>query len=87
MAWTKTKIAIVAGIAGLLGLGVATWIALQLDNPHRLALAMGRHAIANRTVELLDLSTFCDKPAENFKDEWSVVPTGFQTFCHVPFQI
>jgi hypothetical protein len=77
---------IVVGTVVLLALGAATWIVLQLNIPHRRALADGRRAIANHKAEPLDLTAHYDTLASNFNREWSVVPSGFQTFAHVPLQ-
>jgi hypothetical protein len=79
--------AIVVGTVVLLALGTATWIALQLDIPHRLTLAEGRRAIASHKAEPLDLTAQYDTLASNFGNEMTVVPRGFQTFAHVPLQI
>ncbi len=78
---------IVAGVAILLALGAATWLVVLFNNPQRRALAEGRHAIANHLAEPLDLTAFYDTPTANFDNGWTVVPSGFQTLCHVPLQI
>jgi hypothetical protein len=63
---------IVAGVAALLAMGMAVWFVVRFENPQ---------------AELLDLTAYYDTFAPNFENEWAVVPSGFQTFCHVPFQI
>ena len=57
---------IAVGILGLLALGVATWIVLQLNIPHRLALAEGRRAIASHKAEPLDLIPFLRMAGRQF---------------------
>ena len=87
MAWTKTKATIVAGSAGLFALVVATWVVIQFNIPHRLALAEGKRAIANHIAEPLDLTNVYEWQASRFDNAWTALPTGFQVFAHVPFQI
>ena len=76
-----------AGVVILLTLGAATWLVVLFNNPQRRALAEGRRAIANHLAEPLDLTVYYDTPAANFDNEWAFVPSGFQTFYHVPLQI
>jgi len=78
---------IAQGVVVLLAAGAATWWVVQWENPQRRALAEGRRAIARHLAEPLDLTGFYDTSADNFNNAWAVVPTGFQTFCQVPFQI
>jgi hypothetical protein len=78
---------IVAGFVILLTLSAATWLVVQFNDPQRRALAEGQRAIANHLAEPLDLTAYYDTPAANFDNEWTAVPSGFQTFCHVPLQI
>jgi hypothetical protein len=61
-----------AGVAALLAVGAATWFVVQFENPR---------------TEPLDLTAYYSTFASNFENEWAVVPSGFQTFDHVPFQI
>lgn len=75
------------GVATLLVAGAVVWLIVFFTNPERRALAEGRRDIARRLAEPLDLSAHYDKPAGNIENEWTAVPGGFQTFCHVPFQI
>ena len=86
MAWSKAK-TLASGAGALLIMGTTTAIVLQLDIPHRLALAEGRHAIANHIAEPLDLTANYDTLASSFGKEMTVVPHGFQSFAHVPLQI
>lgn len=76
-----------AGVVILLTLSAATWFVILFNNPQRRALAEGRRAIANHLAGPLDLTAYYDTPAANFDNEWAVVPSGFQTFYHVPLQI
>jgi RNA polymerase sigma factor (sigma-70 family) len=85
MAWTKAKTA-AASAAIVLAVGATTGVVVHLDIPHRLELSAGRSAIANHLAEPVDLSAYYDKRADHFDKEWAVVPSGFQTFYHVPFQ-
>ncbi len=85
MAWTKAKTAATSA-AIVLAVGATTGVVAHLDIPHRLELSAGRHAMANRLAEPVDLSAYYDKRADNFDKEWAIVPSGFQTFYHVPFQ-
>lgn len=78
---------IVAGVAALLAAGAITWLVVWFMNPQRRALAAGQRAIAEHLAEPLDLTVYYDKQAANFDNEWSAVPSGFQTFCRVPLQI
>jgi RNA polymerase sigma factor (sigma-70 family) len=87
MAWTSKAKTVASGVGVLLVLGTTTGIVLQLNIPHRLALAEGRRDIANHIAEPLELTAQYDTPASKFGKELSVVPRGFQTFDHVPLQI
>jgi RNA polymerase sigma factor (sigma-70 family) len=86
MAWAKAKTA-ASGAGVLLVLGASTAFVIQLDIPHRLALAEGRRAIANHLAEPLDLTASYDTLVSRFGGEMTAVPHGFQTFAHVPLQI
>jgi RNA polymerase sigma factor (sigma-70 family) len=87
MVWAKAKI-VASGVGVLLVLGTTTGIVLQLDIPHRLALAEGRRAIANHIAEPLDLTAYYDTLASNYlASNYRAIPLGFQTFAHVPLQI
>jgi RNA polymerase sigma factor (sigma-70 family) len=86
MAWAKAKTA-ASGAGVLLVLGASTAFVIQLDIPHRLALAEGRRAIANHLAEPLDLTASYDTLVSHFGGEMTAVPHGFQTFAHVPLQI
>ena len=86
MAWTKAK-TVASGAGVLLALGASTAFVIQLDIPHRLALAEGRRAIANHLAEPLDLTASYDTLASHFGEGMTAVPHGFQTFAHVPLQI
>jgi RNA polymerase sigma factor (sigma-70 family) len=86
MAWAKAK-TMASGAGVLLALGTTTGIVLQLNIPHRLALAEGRRDIANHIAEPLDLTAQYDTLSSNFGKEMTAVPRGFQTFDHVPLQI
>jgi RNA polymerase sigma factor (sigma-70 family) len=86
MAWAKAK-AVASDVGVLLVLGTTTGVVLQLNIPHRLALAEGRRAIASHIAEPLDLTAHYDTLASQFGGEMTAVPHGFQTFAHVPLQI
>ena len=86
MAWARAK-TVVSGAGVLLALGATTGVMLQLDIPHRLALAEGRRAMANHIAEPLDLTASYDTLSSHFGGEMAVVPHEFQTFDHVPLQI
>jgi hypothetical protein len=86
MAWTKAK-TVASGVGVLLVLATTTGIVLQLNIPHRLALAEGRRSIASHKAEPLDLTAVYEWQASRFDNAWTALPRGFQTFAHVPFQI
>jgi prepilin-type N-terminal cleavage/methylation domain-containing protein len=78
---------VASGVGVLLVLCTTTGVVLQLNIPHRLALAEGRRAIASHIAEPLDLTAHYDTLASQFGSNMSVVPIGFQTLAHVPLQI
>ncbi len=92
MNYSKIKTAIAIGAGILFVAGTATALLIQDKNPSAATLAAGQKIIADKLATPLDLTTNYTTPADYFPQitrfpGWKTVPTGFQTFAHVPLQI
>ena len=85
------RIAIIA-LAVLFALGITTAILFRHAIGHSIALHEGESAIADHTVTPIDLNDAIANYGMSASDfdqsfRWQAIPTDFQVFDHVPFQI
>lgn len=91
----RTKKILLIAPAVLFVLGVTIAIIFRHAIGHSIAMHEGKSAIADHTavpVDLNDAIAHYGMPASHFADvndfpAWWTIPTGFQVFDHVPFQI
>src|SRR5258708_2217734 len=82
MPWTKTKKAMVWGIAGLLAVIAAMLFSQRHEIADRLMFARGERAVANHIATPIDLTASYATQNQG----WDI-PWGFQVFDNVPLQI
>jgi len=82
MPWTKTKKAIVWGIAAFLALAAATLFFQRHAIANAMMIARGERAVANHIATPIDLTA----SYANQDDNWDL-PWDFQVFNDVPVQI
>lgn len=95
MAWTNTKKAMVASLWLFAAAGATTGFTFRHSIGHWFELERGKSAIARHAATPIDLTGVIAKygvtsqrlAAPNGYSGWRAMPSGFQVFNHVPFQI
>ena len=88
---TTAKKVILAGTVVLLALVAVILIVYRHEIAHHMVLAAGRRAIASHIVTPVDMTDRYVTPAYRFESlntfGWHSVPTGFQVYAQVPFNV